>query len=66
MTTRLLRDDISNFRIRRAIATGINAGPDVDDGVRAHLQELETLLGKPVFAPRPKNPKGAAAKAARR
>jgi hypothetical protein len=61
MTSRLIRDDISNFRIRRAVATVLNGGPDVHAGVRAHLEELNTLLGKAVFASKPPgNPKGAA------
>lgn len=59
MSTRLIRDDISTFRLRRAVASNLLVLPDVHPLVRPHLEELNTLLGKAVFAPAAKPVPGA-------
>ena len=49
MTNRLLFDDTSSFRIRRSLMTSNGIGSDVDEIVKTHLDELNELLGKPIF-----------------
>src|SRR5262245_55441660 len=49
MTTRILTDGTSSFRIRRSLVTTNGIGTDVDATVRRHLDELNKLLGKPIF-----------------
>src|SRR5262245_16573402 len=52
MTTRLVRDDLSAFKIKRVNGNGAGGASDVDPGVQQHLKELNRLLGKAVFRER--------------
>lgn len=49
MTTRLIHDDTSSFRIRRSLITTNGFASDVDPLVKTHLDELNELLGKKIF-----------------
>lgn len=46
-------EDTSTFRIRRSILTTNGIGSDVDVNVGRLLDEIERLLGKPIFGPSP-------------
>jgi hypothetical protein len=50
MTTRNLFDDTSSFRIRRSLITTNGIASHVDENVKQHLDELNKLLGKPIFS----------------
>ena len=49
MTTRLMCDDSSSFKIRRSLITVNGFASDVDPLVKTHLDELNELLGKKIF-----------------